>query len=145
MAPGEESRWKITKLMNTVKYPPTVTWICMCASVNLWMSACKVGLAVISCRVGDIKAARFLCCWYQFTIAPSRLHPIMGEKLPPPQQQQKPLLSAVDCICWNPPRREKWAGWEKEKKNEPTLSHQYFLEPEAVLDLPGSPRQLSFV
>lgn len=34
---------------------------------------------------------------------------------------------------------------EKKKKNEPTLSHQYFLEPEAVLDLPGSPRQLSFV
>lgn len=31
------------------------------------------------------------------------------------------------------------------KKKKPTLSHQYFLEPGAVLVLHGSPRQLSFV
>lgn len=95
----------------------------VCASVTVTGLCARWAKAAISCRVGDMKAVRFLCRWYLHTNAPSCLHPIMGEKLPP--QNKKSPLSAVDCICWNPLRREKWAGRGKkttQKKKKAPLS-----------------------
>lgn len=93
----------------------------VCASVTVTGLCARWAKAAISCRVGDMKAVRFLRRWYLHTNAPGCLHPIMGEKLPP--QNKKSPLSAVDCIRWNPLRREKWAGRGKKTKQNKKKPH----------------------
>lgn len=41
--------------------------------------------------------------------------PDHGRKTPTTtnKTKQKKTLSAIGCICWNPQRKEKWAGWRK--------------------------------
>lgn len=66
--------------------------------------------------------------------------PYHGRKTPTkPKRKKARSHSAFDEI----PQGGKSEQGGKKKKN--TLSHQYFLEPGAVLVLHGSPRQLSFV
>lgn len=88
----------------------------MCASVTVNRFVCKVGLPAISCRVGDMKELRFSFLFFyavdiSCTNAPSCLHPIMGEKLPPPRKHTHSL-----SFCMKSPKEGKVSREGKKKK-----------------------------
>lgn len=91
--------------------------LCVCICDCDWF-VFKVGKAAISCWVGDMKAVRFLCPLKSQHKCTKLSPPYHGRKTP--TTNKKSLLSAVHCIRWNPPRREKWAGREKKSLLSPT-------------------------
>lgn len=115
-------------------------WVCMaaCASVTVNVLHARWSARLFPGEWETWKQGDFYGADITAKNAVGCLHPIMGEKLP--LKKKNTLSNRLHSL--KSPKEGKVSRMEKK---EPTLSHQYFLEPGAVLDLHGSPRQLSFV